>query len=60
MSGAYRQGMPGALPTRDGKSASLWPHAREVVARGLRGVPEDELQKIVWENAARRYGFHLA
>jgi len=52
--------MPGALPTRDGKSASLWPHAREVVARGLRGVPEDELQKIVWENAARRYGFHLA
>lgn len=38
-------------------TVSTWPHSREVVARDLQDVPADETQKIIWENAARLYGF---
>ena len=41
-------------------TVSTWPHSQEVVARDLQGVPEAESRKIVWENAARLYGFDLA
>jgi predicted TIM-barrel fold metal-dependent hydrolase len=40
-------------------TVSTWPHSQEVVARDLQGVPEAESRKIVWENAARLYGFDL-
>lgn len=40
-------------------TVSTWPHSQEVVARDLQGVPEAETRKIVWENAARLYGFDL-
>jgi predicted TIM-barrel fold metal-dependent hydrolase len=40
-------------------TVSTWPHSQDVVARDLQGVPEAETRKIVWENAARLYGFAL-
>ena len=41
-------------------TVSTWPNSREIVERDLRGVPEEEKQKIVRGNAARLYGFDLA
>ena len=39
-------------------TVSTWPHSQEVVARDLQGVPEEEAQKIIWDNAARLYGIN--
>ena len=36
---------------------STFPRSREVVARILAGVPQDEQAKIAGENTARIYGF---
>jgi predicted TIM-barrel fold metal-dependent hydrolase len=38
-------------------SDSSWPHAPEEVALVASGVPDDELQKMTWENACRWYSF---
>jgi predicted TIM-barrel fold metal-dependent hydrolase len=37
-----------------------WPHSRKVIHDALHDVPEDEIRKILSENAARVYGFDLA
>ena len=34
-------------------------HSREVIDRSFTGIPEDETQKIVGENAARLYRFPI-
>ena len=34
-----------------------WPHSREAIARQMAGVPEDDIQDIVSNNAARIWGF---
>ena len=38
-------------------SDSSWPNAPEEVALVASGVPDDEVQKITWENACRWYSF---
>jgi predicted TIM-barrel fold metal-dependent hydrolase len=38
-------------------SDSSWPEAPEELARVAAGVPDEELAKITWENAARWYSF---
>src|SRR5215510_5246692 len=42
-------------------SDSTWPQAPEVLAKSLEAVqvPDDDIDKISWENAARFYGFDL-
>ncbi len=35
---------------------STWPHSRNVVDRMLGGLPDDDVQKLTWRNAARLYG----
>ncbi|MGH9342976.1 MAG: amidohydrolase family protein, partial [Terriglobia bacterium] len=37
-------------------SDSTWPRSREVIERDFAGVPEDEVRKIVADNAATVYG----
>ncbi|MEE9248261.1 MAG: amidohydrolase family protein [Dehalococcoidia bacterium] len=37
---------------------STWPNSRKVLAKVLKGVPEEEQEKIVYSNAARLYGFN--
>jgi predicted TIM-barrel fold metal-dependent hydrolase len=37
-------------------SDSTWPRSREFVARDFAGVPEDELRRMVCDNAAQLYG----
>ena len=37
---------------------STWPNSRKVLAEVLKGVPEEEQEKIVYSNAARLYGFN--
>jgi predicted TIM-barrel fold metal-dependent hydrolase len=37
-----------------------WPHSKELIARALADVPEDERCRILSENAAALYGFDLA
>ena len=37
---------------------STWPNSRKVLAEVLKGVPEEEQEKIVYSNAARMYGFN--
>ena len=39
---------------------STWPNSREVIARDLNGVAEDEKEKIIRGNAAKLYGFNLS
>jgi predicted TIM-barrel fold metal-dependent hydrolase len=34
-----------------------WPHSREVLARQLAGLPDETVERIVFGNAARLYGF---
>jgi hypothetical protein len=34
---------------------STWPDTQEVVAEALDGVPEDEVRRITWENAAELF-----
>ena len=36
-------------------TTSTWPNSQDYIARNFSGVPEDERQKILWENAARLY-----
>lgn len=38
-------------------SATFWPHSREKIAKDFSGVGEEEKKKILFENAARLYGF---
>lgn len=38
-------------------SDSSWPHAPEELADVATGVPDDEVQKITWENECRWYSF---
>jgi predicted TIM-barrel fold metal-dependent hydrolase len=40
-------------------TVSTWPNSMEVVERDLKGVPEDEKEKIIRGNAAKLYGFKL-
>jgi predicted TIM-barrel fold metal-dependent hydrolase len=37
--------------------ASTFPHTQEFIAREFQGIPEEDKRKIVYENAARLYGF---
>jgi predicted TIM-barrel fold metal-dependent hydrolase len=39
-------------------SDSSWPHAAEELERVLEGVPDDEVNKITYENACRWYSFN--
>jgi predicted TIM-barrel fold metal-dependent hydrolase len=34
---------------------TTWPHTKETLAEQFKGVPEAELNKLVWENSARLY-----
>ncbi len=36
-----------------------YPHTREALAHAFEGVPEDEVARMVGENAAALYGFDL-
>lgn len=38
-------------------SATFWPHSREKIAQDFQGVGEDDMRKILCENAAKLYGF---
>jgi predicted TIM-barrel fold metal-dependent hydrolase len=40
-------------------SDSTWPRSQEIVERDFAGVSESETRRIVCDNAARLYGFHL-
>ena len=37
--------------------ASTFPNTQEFIAREFQGVPEEDKRKIVYENAAKLYGF---
>ncbi|MGH3847925.1 MAG: hypothetical protein ACRDS0_41930, partial [Pseudonocardiaceae bacterium] len=36
-------------------SDSLWPRTLKVVQDSLRGLSDEEIQKVTWENASRLY-----
>jgi predicted TIM-barrel fold metal-dependent hydrolase len=38
-------------------SATFWPHSREKIEKDFAGVSEEDKRKMLWENAARLYGF---
>jgi predicted TIM-barrel fold metal-dependent hydrolase len=38
-------------------SATFWPHSREKIEKDFAGVGEEDKRKMVWENAAKLYGF---
>jgi hypothetical protein len=38
-------------------SDSAWPDAAEQLEKVMTGVPDDEVNKITWENACRWYSF---
>ncbi len=40
--------------------ASTWPNSREIMGRYLEGVPEDEQQKLLRDNAIELYGLDVA
>jgi predicted TIM-barrel fold metal-dependent hydrolase len=40
-------------------SATFWPHSREKIAQDFRGISEEHKRKILYENAAKLYGFEL-
>ena len=40
--------------------AATWPHSQEVLARDFGALPEGDRRKIVYENAARLYGFAVS
>ena len=39
--------------------ASTFPNTQEFIAREFQGIPEEDKRKIVYENAAKLYGFAL-
>jgi predicted TIM-barrel fold metal-dependent hydrolase len=39
---------------------STWPHSQAVIQDNYGYVPEDELQKIVWDNAVEVYGLTVS
>ena len=38
---------------------STWPKSQEVVADRMRGLPEDVVQRLVWDNVSELYGLEL-
>jgi predicted TIM-barrel fold metal-dependent hydrolase len=36
---------------------STFPHSREIIARQLAGIPDDERERMLYGNTARMYGF---
>ncbi len=39
--------------------ASTFPHSQEFIARAFQGIPDKDKRKIVYENAAKLYGFPM-
>ena len=40
-------------------SATFWPHSREKIAQDFEGVGEEDMQKILYQNTAKLYGFDV-
>lgn len=38
---------------------SSWPNTQEALRQALRGVPDDQVRKITWQNAGRLYRFEV-